>query len=47
MPNVIEIGQTSFEIGVGRKKISTHRHTHRHTASWLVESRLTACERHD
>jgi len=28
MPNFIEIGQTSLEIGVGRKKISTHTHTH-------------------
>ena len=33
MPIFIEIGQTSWEIWVGRKKISTHRHTHTHTAS--------------
>jgi len=29
MPNFIEIGQTSLEIGLGRKKMSTH--THRQT----------------
>jgi len=27
MPNFIETGQTSLEIVVGRKKISTHRQT--------------------
>jgi len=49
MPNFIKIGQTSLEIGVGRKKnfhtqTDTYTHRHRHTASWLVESRLAACE---
>jgi len=47
MPNFNEIGQTSLEIGVGRKKISTHRQTDWHTASWLVELHLPACERRD
>ena len=44
MPNFIEIGQTSLEIGVGRKKNSKHTHTYRHTASWLLESRSAARE---
>ena len=30
MPNFIQICQTTLEIGVGRKKISTHRHTDTH-----------------
>jgi len=37
IPNFIEIGQTSLEIGVGRKQ-NCHTHTYRHTASWLLES---------
>ena len=36
VPNFIEIGQTSLEIEVGGKKISTHRQTNTHTApDWL------------
>jgi len=42
MPNFIEIGQTSLEIGVGREKFSTHRqdrltdtHTHTRHPDWL------------
>jgi len=36
MPNFIEIGQTSLEIGVGQKKNSTHRHTDRQTHGILT-----------
>jgi len=35
LPNFIEIGQTNLEIGVGRKKISTHRHTDTRHPDWL------------
>jgi len=38
MPNFIEIGQTSLEIGVGRKEKFTHTyiHTYRHTHGILT-----------
>jgi len=39
MPNFIEIGQTSLDMGLVGRKISTQTHTR------LVESRLAACER--
>jgi len=31
----------------GWSEKNCHTQTHRHTASWLVESRLAACERRD
>ena len=45
MPNFIEIGQTSFEIGVGRKKLfprdtHTYRHTHGILTTWVVLKRV-------
>jgi len=45
MPNFIEIGQTSLEIGVGRKKNSTHTHIHTHDTrhpDWLSDSKVTS-----
>jgi len=47
MPNFIEIGQTRLEIGVGRKKISTHIHTYRHTRHPDYLNRAPQCERCD
>jgi len=39
MPNFIEIGQTSLEIGVVRKKYSTHIHTYIHTYMYVTHTR--------